>query len=63
MEVICYEQTQTRDVKTGELTLFTFDAIYGEPNKIEATAYDAKGNVIYRLTDQDNHWIWVSATK
>jgi len=29
----------------------------------EATAYDAKGNVIYRLTDQDNHWIWVSATE
>jgi len=63
VEVTCYGQTQTKEVKTGEVTLFTFDAIYGEPNKVEATAYDTKGNVIYCLADQDNRWIWVSATE
>lgn len=63
VKVTCYEQTQTKEVKTGEVALFTFDAIDGQSNTVEATAYDAMGNTIYRLETQDNHWIWVPATE
>jgi len=55
IEVTCYEQTQKKEVKLGEVILFTFDAV-GRSNKIEATAYDAMGNEIYRL---DEKHIWV----
>ena len=63
VKVTSYEQTQTKEVKTGEVALFTFDAIDGQSNTVEATAYDAMGNTIYRLETQDNHWIWVPATE
>ncbi len=53
--VTCYEQTQTKEVTSGEVVLFTFDAV-GQSNKIEATAYDAMGNAIYRLGE---NYIWV----
>lgn len=46
IEVTCYEQTQTKEVTSGEVVLFTFDAV-GKSNQIEATAYDAKGNAMY----------------
>lgn len=59
IEVTCFEQTQTKEIMTGELTLFTFDAINVQSNTVEATAYDAMGNAIYRLKEQDNLWIWV----
>lgn len=63
VEVTCYEQTQTKEVKTGEVALFTFDAIYGQSNTVEATAYDAYGNIIYRLEEQGNLRIWVPTTE
>ncbi len=63
VEVTCFEQTQTKEVETGEVTLFTFDAIYGNSNIVEATAYDAMGNSIYRLEDKDNRWIWATVTE
>ncbi len=56
IEVTCFEQTQTKEVKPGELVLFTFDAINAQSNVIEATAYDAMGNIIYCL---DEKHIWV----
>ena len=59
VEVTFYEQTQTKEIKTGDLTLFTFEAIAGQNNVVEATAYDAMGNTIYRLDEQGNQWIWV----
>ena len=60
VEVTCYGQTQTKEVKTGEVTLFTFDAIYGQANTVEANAYDAEGNTLYRFDEIENLWIWVS---
>jgi len=56
IEVTCFEQTQTKEVTPGEVVLFTFDAVVGQSNKIEATAYDATGNAIYRLGE---NYIWV----
>ena len=53
--VTCYEQTQKKEVTQGKVVLFTFDAV-GQSNKIEATAYDAMGNAIYRLGE---NYIWV----
>ncbi|MBR4085497.1 MAG: zf-HC2 domain-containing protein [Lachnospiraceae bacterium] len=55
IEVTCFEQTQTKEVTPGEVVLFTFDAVVGQSNKIEATAYDAKGNALYYL---DERHIW-----
>ncbi len=55
IEVTCYEQTQTKEVTSGEVVLFTFDAV-GKSNQIEATAYDAKGNAMYYL---DERHIWI----
>ncbi len=63
VEVMCYEQTQTKEVKTGELILFTFDAVSGQTNDVEATAYDEEGNAIYRLETQNGIWIWVPVTE
>ena len=63
IEVTCYEQIQTKEVETGELTLFTFDAINGQSNTVEATAYDEMGNAVYRLETQNGMWIWVPATE
>lgn len=63
VEVTCYGQTQTKEVKTGELALFTFDAISGQTNAVEATAYDAIGNIIYRLEEQGGLRIWVPVTE
>lgn len=63
IEATCFGHTQTKEVKTGELTLFTFDACYGQSNIVEATAYDAAGNIIYRLEDQSFRWFWVPVTK
>ena len=57
--VTCYEKTQTKEVETGELTLFTFDAINGQSNNVEATAYDEIGNAVYRLETQNGMWVWV----
>lgn len=59
VEVTCYEQTQIKDVTPGDLTLFVFDAIFEQPNTVEAVAYDAMGNIIYRLDTQGNLLIWV----
>lgn len=55
IEVTCYKQTQKKEVTPGEVVLFTFDAV-GYSNEIEATAYDAMGNAIYRLGE---NYIWV----
>lgn len=55
IEVTCFEQTQTKEVTPGGVVLFTFDAVGGS-NEIEATAYDAMGNAIYRLGE---NYIWV----
>ena len=64
VEVTCFEKTQTKEVKAGgELTLFTFDAIIGQTNNVEATAYDERGNAVYRLETQNGRWIWVSVTE
>ena len=40
------------EVKPGDVVLFTFDAVNASSNVIEATAYDAMGNVIYRLNEE-----------
>ncbi len=55
IEVTCFEQTKTKEVTPGEVVLFTFDAVKGQSNKIEATAYDSKGNAVYRLGEKN---IW-----
>lgn len=55
IEVTCYEQTQKKEVTPGKVVLFTFDAV-GRSNEIEASAYDAMGNTIYRLGE---NYIWV----
>ena len=54
IKVTCFEQTQTKEVTSGEVVLFIFDAV-GKSNQIEATAYDAKGNAMYYL---DERHIW-----
>lgn len=56
IEVTCYGQTLQKEVELGKVVLFTFDAI-GDSSEIEATAYDAMGNAIYRLGE---NYIWVS---
>ena len=63
VEVTCFGQTQTKEVKAGEVTLFTFDAIYGQSNTIEANAYDAGGTVIYRLEEQGDLRIWIPVSE
>lgn len=55
IEVTGYEQIQKKEVTPGEVVLFTFDAV-GDSKEIEATAYDAMGNAIYRLGE---NYIWV----
>lgn len=62
VEVSCFEKTQVKEVKAGEVTLFTFDAVSGQPNTIEATAYDAEGNPVYRLEEQGGFSFWVSSS-
>lgn len=61
IEVTCYGQTKKEEVQAGKVTLFTFDAIYGQSNTLEAVAYDVHGTIIYRLESQDGHWAWISA--
>ncbi len=51
IEVTCYGQTLQKEVELGKVVLFTFDAI-GDSNEIEATAYDEKGKVVYRLGEE-----------
>jgi hypothetical protein len=51
IEATCFGQKQKKEVKSGEVVLFTFDAV-GRSNEIEATAYDAVGNEIYRLNEE-----------
>ena len=63
VEVTCYGQTQTMEVTTGEVALFTFDAISGQSNEVEAKAYDESGNVIYRYEKQGMLWIWMSVVE
>ncbi len=53
VEVTCYGKTETKEVPPEEFTLFTFDAVSGQINTVEATAYDAEGKVLYRLEDQE----------
>lgn len=53
VEVTCYGKTETKEVLPEEFTLFTFDAVSGQINTVEATAYDAEGKVLYRLEDQE----------
>ncbi len=61
IEVTCFGQTQTKEVSSGEVVLFTFDASLGQSNEeVEATAYDESGNAVYRLENQNGMWIWVS---
>lgn len=61
IEVTCFGQTQTKEVSSGEVVLFTFDAPLGQSNEeIEATAYDESGSAVYRLESQNGMWIWVS---
>jgi hypothetical protein len=61
IEVTCFGQTQTKEVSSGEVVLFTFDAPLGQSNEeVEATAYDESGNAVYRLEIQNGMWIWVS---
>lgn len=52
IEVTCFGKTQKKEVKSGDVVLFTFDAVNASSNVIEATAYDAMGNVIYRLNEE-----------
>lgn len=52
IEVTCFGKTQKKEVKPGDVVLFTFDAVNASSNVIEATAYDAMGNVIYRLNEE-----------
>ena len=60
IEVTCFGQTQTKEVSSGEVVLFTFDAPLGQSNEeVEATAYDESGNAVYRLEIQNGMWIWV----
>jgi len=59
LEVTCYGQTQTKEAKTGEVTLFTFDAINGQSGTVEANAYDARGTIVYRFQKQGNLSAWV----
>ena len=63
VEVTCFGQTQTKEINTGEVTLFTFDAIYGQTNTVEANAYDAEGNSLYQFDETENLWIWVPVRK
>ena len=63
VEVTCYGETQTKEVKTGEVTLFTFDANHGQDNTIEANAYDASGKIIYRYEKQGKVWGWMPVTE
>lgn len=53
VEVTCYGKTETKEVSPEEFTLFTFAAVSGQINTVEATAYDAEGKVLYRLEDQE----------
>jgi len=59
VEVTCFGQTQTKEVEAGKVTLFTFDAISGQTNTVEAYAYDVSGNIIYSYEKQGSIWIWV----
>lgn len=63
IEVTCFEQTQTKEVTPEGMVLFTFDAVLGQSNIVEATAYDAMGNAVYRMENQNGMWVWVSTTK
>ncbi len=63
VEVTCFGQTQTKEAALGEVTLFTFEAVHEQKNIVEATAYDEKGNIIYRLENQDNKMSWISVTE
>ena len=38
-------------------------SLYGQSNTVEANAYDASGNIIYRLEEQGNLRIWVPVTE
>lgn len=63
MEVSCFEKTQIKEVRTGEVALFTFDAIMGQANVVKAIAYDAEGNPIYRLEEQGGLELWMTVTE
>ena len=61
IEATCFGQTQTKEVASGEVVLFTFDAPLEHSNEeVEATAYDESGNAVYRLGIQNGELIWVS---
>lgn len=59
VKATCFGETQTKEVKVGELTMITFETVDEQTNKVEATAYDASGEAIYRLEDKMGQWIWV----
>lgn len=59
VEVTCYGKTEKKMVSPEEFVLFTFDAVSGQSNAVEATAYDAEGKVLYRLEDQEACWMFV----
>ena len=61
VEVTCFGQKQTKEVHTGKLLLFTFDAINAETNEINATAYDENGNSIYYYNNTQEFPLWISS--
>ena len=46
-------------MRVFEFTLYTFAAVSGQINTVEATAYDAEGKGLYRLEDQEACWVFV----
>lgn len=61
VEVTCFGKKQTKEVHTGELLLFTFDAINAETNEINAAAYDENGNSIYYYDNTQEFPLWISS--
>ncbi len=61
VQVTCFGQKQKKEVRTGELLLFTFDAIDGQTNTINATAYDANENIIYYFDNTKDLPLWISS--
>ena len=59
VEVTCFGKTETKEVLPKTFTLFTFDAVDGQDNWVEAVAYDGDGRVLYRYEKKDGYRVFV----
>ena len=59
VEVTCFGKTETKEISPGTFTLFTFDAVEGQNNTVEAVAYDGDGKVLYRYEKKDGYRVFV----